>query len=90
MTDADNALPYGICFAGSPTVYLTNGHHRWYVCRERGRVSLRMWVHHHPLPILEALRQALIPQPLPAPPPKQSTIARPRYHQLPLAFYPAY
>lgn len=61
MTDADNALPYGICFAGSPTVYLTNGHHRWYVCRERGRTHLRMWVHHHPVSILEALRQIFVP-----------------------------
>lgn len=86
MTDEDNALPYGICFAGSDTVYITNGHHRWYVCRERGRKSLRMWVHTYPLSLLEALRHVLAPpEPLPVPPKRART--RPiNPRQLPLSF----
>lgn len=63
MTDESGALPYGICFADSPTIYLTNGHHRWYVCRERGRKQWRMWVHHHPLTLRDAIlaTQPVIP-----------------------------
>lgn len=86
MTDEDDALPYGICFSGSSTVYITNGHHRWYVCRERGRKTLRMWVHPHPLPLLQALRHVLAPpEPLPVPPKRART--RPiSPRQLPLSF----
>lgn len=80
MTDAENALPYGICFQGSPMVYITNGHHRWYVCRERGRKSLRMWVHTHPLTLRDALLAVHARRPV-AKPPRRLPPSR----QLPLA-----
>jgi len=88
MTDEDNALPYGICFAGSDTVYITNGHHRWYVCRERGRKALRMWVHFHPSPLRESLLACCCPS-VPVPAPKKLVRAPLRasgYQQLQLAF----
>lgn len=69
MTDEDGALPYGICFKGSSTVYITNGHHRWYVCRERGRKSMRMWVLQHQLTLRDAVFACHLPPP---PAPKKS------------------
>ena len=88
MTDAENALPYGITFAGSDTIYITNGHHRWYVCRELGRQRLRMWVHFHPMPLREAIVATFCkPAPAPLPKPKRTPrqpVPTVRARQLPL------
>ncbi len=73
MTDPEGALPYGIRFKGSSTVFITNGHHRWYVCRERGRKAMRMWVHTYPTTLREAMRAACCP---PAPPKRRAAPRR--------------
>jgi len=42
MVDQDGSLPFGIRFAGSPTIHLIDGHHRWYSCLIRGRKRFRL------------------------------------------------
>lgn len=55
MTDSEGCLPFGVRFANCPMVYLTNGHHRWRVCAERGRGYLRLLVFDYPLPLLDTV-----------------------------------
>lgn len=59
MTDGDGQLPLGICFNDSDAVYLMDGHHRWYVCQERGRGILRMRVAAHDISLQQALNEGL-------------------------------
>jgi len=54
-TDSDGQLACGIQFAGSPNVYLINGHHRLVASRRAGRKSLRMIVEPYPFSFDEAL-----------------------------------
>lgn len=88
MVDEEGALPYGFQFAGDGTVYLTNGHHRWYVCRERGRRAMRMWVYQHPLTLREAIIQDYLarqPKPAPVKPRRVVPLLKP-YQQLQFAW----
>lgn len=45
MLDESGNLPYGVRFADMHTVFLTNGHHRWQVCKEQGRQRIQMNVY---------------------------------------------
>lgn len=55
-TDCDGQLACGICFAGAPTVYLINGHHRLEASRRVGRRWLRMVVESYPFSLEEAFQ----------------------------------
>lgn len=58
MVDDEGHLPYGIVFAGSDTIHLIDGHHRWYSCLHRGRKWFRMELDFYPFSFVEAVIEA--------------------------------
>ncbi|MCL4255848.1 MAG: hypothetical protein KJ043_18975 [Anaerolineae bacterium] len=56
LTGEGGLLPFGVRFADSPAVYLTDGHHRFEAARRLGRTHLRMRVETHPISLAEALK----------------------------------
>lgn len=65
MVNDDHDLPFGIQFAGSSTIHLIDGHHRWYSCMLRGRKRFRLLVdryeYSYTQAIVDAYKQASPP-----------------------------
>jgi len=58
MVDSAGLLPFGIRFAGSQTVYLIDGHHRWYSCLLRGRKRFRLVIDDYKVTYAQAMVNA--------------------------------
>ena len=58
MVDSAGLLPFGVRFAGSQTVYLIDGHHRWYSCLLRGRKRFRLVIDDYKVTYAQAMVNA--------------------------------
>jgi len=67
MTDSAGQLPFGVRFAGSPTIYLIDGHHRWYSCLLRGRQRFRLLVDTYTVTYAQAMVKAYKESQVPTP-----------------------
>jgi len=58
MIDDCGELPFGLRFKGSVTIYLIDGHHRWWTCCQRKRTRFRLVVDEYSYTLAQALVMA--------------------------------